>query len=153
MHKSLQENITRIKELLYTNNDNTLEEDIMSGLQGGYPDTDGATHYTFTSKGALGSEPELGDEGFTEPETNYSKDWKGYNFHSEGPEDSYEDPQEFLEQDSGTESGESSDAAGAGTASMGIWETGISRGIANQIINSKWTDSYQPSRGKANPVW
>ena len=34
-----------------------LEEDIMSGVQSGYPDTDGASSYTFKSKGALGSEP------------------------------------------------------------------------------------------------
>jgi hypothetical protein len=59
---------------------------------------------------------------------------------------------ELGEQDAGTESGESDDAAGAGTASMGIWDSGIARGIANQLGNTKWSDSYQPSRGKANPL-
>ena len=41
---------------------------------------------------------------------------------------------------------------GAGTAAMGVWDSGVARGIANQISNSKWSDSYQPSRGKANPL-
>ena len=59
---------------------------------------------------------------------------------------------ELDEQDEGTESGESDDAAGAGTASMGVWDSGVARGIANQISNSKWADSYQPARGKANPL-
>ena len=44
----------------------------MYGDQSGYPDDSSADNdYTFDSKGALGSEPELEDEGFTEPETNY----------------------------------------------------------------------------------
>ena len=59
---------------------------------------------------------------------------------------------ELGEQEEGTESGESDDAAGAGTASMGVWDSGVARGIANQIANSKWTDSYATTRGKANPL-
>ena len=140
-----------------------LGEEIMSGLQGGYADdSEGDNAYDFQSKGALGSQPELGDEGFTEPETNYSKIKKGYNFDSDGPEDSYmsgvEDSEilmnyELGEQEAGTESGESDDAAGAGTASMGVWDSGIARGVANQLGNTKWSDSYQPGRGKANPLY
>ena len=42
---------------------------------------------------------------------------------------------------------------GAGTASMGKWESGISRGLGNPVGVNKWADSYQPSRGKANPLW
>ena len=145
----LQENINRLKELMCVE---TLNEDIMSGMQGGYADTDGASHYSFVSKGALGSEPELEGEGFTEPQTNYSKEDSAYDFYSQGPQDSYA-PEEFMEQDDGTGTGESDDAAGAGTASMGVWESGITRGSANQVINSKWSDSYQPGRGKANPLW
>ena len=140
-----------------------LEEDTMSGMQGGYADTsDSEPGYDFESEGPLGSEPELGDEGFTEPETNYSKEQKGYTFDSDGPEDSYVDSSdeynmelgyELGEQEGSSESGESSDGAGAGTAAVGVWDSGIARGIANQVANSKWSDSYQPSRGKGNPVW
>ena len=150
MGNLLQENITRLKELIYDKK--VLNEDTMSGLQGGYADTDGANEYSFTSKGALGSEPELGEEGFTEPETNYSKEDQAYDFYSDGPQDSYA-PEEFMEQEDGTGTGESDDGAGAGTASLGPWESGITRGSANQIINSKWSDNYQPSRGKSNPLW
>ena len=60
---------------------------------------------------------------------------------------------ELGEQEGGTESGESDDGAGVGTASMGIWDSGIARGVANQLGNTKWSDSYQPSRGKSNPLW
>tara|TARA_Y100001937_G_scaffold126403_1_gene195601 strand:+ start:654 stop:1403 length:750 start_codon:yes stop_codon:yes gene_type:complete len=139
-----------------------IEEEIMSGIQSGYPDTDDTTTYSFQSKGALGSEKELGDEGFTEPKSNYTKLKKAYNFTSDGPQDSYMDPEEDYsmelsyelgEQDAGTESGESSDGGGAGTASMGVWDSGIARGVANQLGNTKWSDSYQPSRGKANPLY
>tara|TARA_R110000824_G_scaffold56590_2_gene154810 strand:- start:691 stop:1224 length:534 start_codon:yes stop_codon:yes gene_type:complete len=174
---TIQEEITRLKELMFGPTKETpvientkekysakeIEEDIMSGLQFGYPDTDSTTTpaYDFDSKGSLGSEPELEDEGFTEPTTNYSKIKKGYNFDSDGPEDSYISDTgesqalmnyELGEQDAGTESGESDDAAGAGTASMGVWDSGIARGIANQIATGKWADSYQPTRGKANPL-
>ena len=138
-----------------------IEEEIMSGIQSGYPDASDVDNYGFKSKGALGSEYELGDEGFEEAPTSYSKEQKAYNFDSDGPEDSYMDPSadynmelgyELGEQE-GTESGESDDGGGAGTASMGIWDSGIARGVANQISNSKWSDSYQPTRGKGNPLW
>ena len=58
-----------------------------------------------------------------------------------------------LGEQEGTESGESDDGGGAGTASMGVWDSGIARGVANQVSNSKWSDSYQPTRGKANPLY
>ena len=163
MHQNLKEEISRLQELMSIT-PQPIEEDIMSGTQSGYPDADWRTKpgYNFDSKGALGSEPELEDEGFTEPESNYSKVKKGYNFASDGPEDSYMDPSEDYgmelayelgEQDDGTGTGESSDAAGAGTASMGVWESGVARGIANQIANTKWGDAYQPTRGKSNTLW
>ena len=60
---------------------------------------------------------------------------------------------ELGEQDAGTESGESDDAAGAGTASMGVWDSGIARGVANQIATGKWSDTYQTERGKSNPLY
>lgn len=171
MSALIEEEILRLKELMKINllketkeKDVELEEDIMSGVQSGYPDASWETKpgYDFDSKGALGSEPELEDEGFTEPQSNYSKIRKGYDFDSDGPEDSYMDPSdsydmdlayELGEQDDGGGTGESDDAAGAGTASMGVWDSGIARGIANQIANSKWSDSYQPSRGKGNPLY
>ena len=164
MPNTIKEEIARLKELMYPKNqDYIIKEDIMYGDQSGYPDDSSTDNdYTFDSKGALGSEPELEDEGFTEPETNYSKEKQAYNFDSEGPTDSYEDPEEDFsnqlsyelgEQDDSSGTGESDDAAGAGTAAMGIWDSGVARGIANQIENSKWADSYQPTRGKANPVW
>jgi len=176
MLENINEEINRVRELmsLPTHKENViegkqqnipevdLEEEIMSGIQSGYADSDGAAEYDFHSKGALGHQPELEDEGFTEPESNYSKEQKAYDFVSGGPQDSYMDPEEDYgmqlsyelgEQDSGTESGASEDGGGAGTASMGIWDSGIARGIANQLANSKWGDSYQPTRGKANPLW
>lgn len=140
-----------------------LGEEIMSGLQGGYADdSEDDNSYNFQSKGALGSQPELDGEGFTDPESNYSKIKKGYNFDSDGPRDSYIDPSdeydtelgyELGEQEDGGGTGESDDGGGAGTASMGVWDSGITRGIANQVANSKWSDSYQPSRGKSNTLW
>ena len=32
------------------------------------------------------------------------------------------------------------------------WETGIKRGSANQVGNTKWKDSYPITRGKANTL-
>ena len=163
MPQTIKEEIARVKEIMFSNDPKMVKEDIMYGMQGGYADTsDTESGYDFVSKGPLGSEPELSDEGFEEAPTNYSKEKEGYDFTSDGPEDSYMDASdeynmelgyELGEQDEGTESGESSDAAGAGTASMGVWDSGVARGIANQLANTKWSDSYQPSRGKANPMW
>tara|TARA_R110000824_G_scaffold5142_1_gene23871 strand:+ start:812 stop:1342 length:531 start_codon:yes stop_codon:yes gene_type:complete len=176
MLENINEEINRVRELmsLPTQPEKVMEgkqenstevelgEEIMSGMQGGYPDADGAEEYSFQSKGALGHQPELEDEGFTEPESNYSKEQNAYDFTSDGPEDSYEDSEgdygmelsyELGEQEGGTESGESDDGGGAGTASMGIWDSGVARGIANQLANTKWGDSYQPTRGKSNPLW
>jgi hypothetical protein len=32
------------------------------------------------------------------------------------------------------------------------WETGVARGPANQIGNTKWSDIVKVNRGKANPI-
>jgi hypothetical protein len=32
------------------------------------------------------------------------------------------------------------------------WETGVARGPANQIGNTKWSDIVKINRGKANPI-
>jgi hypothetical protein len=60
---------------------------------------------------------------------------------------------ELGEQDDAAESGVSSAGVGAGTASMGKWESGLTRGPGNPLGVNKWEDTYQPSRGKANPLW
>jgi hypothetical protein len=60
---------------------------------------------------------------------------------------------ELDEQDDAAEAGTSSAGEGAGTASMGKWDSGMSRGVANPLGVNKWSDTYQPSRGKANPLW
>ena len=58
------------------------------------------------------------------------------------------------------EQGEGEGAPEAGTSSDGEkktgaskWESGVSRGPANQIGVTKWADSYKITRGKANPLW
>jgi len=163
MSKTINEEIARLRELMSSQDPRMVNEDTMYGMQGGDADiSDTESGYDFVSKGPLTSEPELSDEGFQEPTTNYSKEEDGYNFDSDGPEDSYMDASdeynmelsyELGEQDEGTSSGESDDGAGAGTSSMGVWDSGVARGIANQLANTKWADSYQPSRGKSNPMW
>jgi hypothetical protein len=49
--------------------------------------------------------------------------------------------------------------AGGGTTGGGSkyptvtkWETGVTRGPANQIGNTKWSDIVKINRGKANPI-
>jgi len=59
--------------------------------------------------------------------------------------------------------GESAPAAGGGGggASTGVgskyptvtkWDSGVARGPANQIGNTKWSDIVKLTRGKANPI-
>lgn len=43
-------------------------------------------------------------------------------------------------------------SGGGGYPEVGKWETGIERGVANQIGNTKWADGIEISRGKANPL-
>ena len=65
-----------------------ITESIMGGLQGGYADVeDGDTSgYTFQSKGPLGSQPELEDEGFDTFYGDSDSQWGSYDFDSDGPE-------------------------------------------------------------------
>ena len=60
-------------------------EDTMDGFQMGYPDADGGSTYNFKSKGPLGSEPELEDEGFETFYGDSDSQWKAYNFDGAGP--------------------------------------------------------------------
>jgi len=61
-----------------------------------------------------------------------------------------EDESELGEQEDGT----SGAGEGVGTAAMTKWETGIARGVANQIAVSIGMSGYAGlGRGKANPLW
>ena len=55
---------------------------------------------------------------------------------------------EFEEQ----ETGGSSSGPPPAYPTVTKWETGIKRGSANQIGNTKWKDSYTITRGKANTL-
>tara|TARA_R100001377_G_C3108116_1_gene81545 strand:+ start:235 stop:525 length:291 start_codon:yes stop_codon:yes gene_type:complete len=60
------------------------------------------------------------------------------------------DESELGEQESGT-----SDAGqGVGTSVMGTWDSGLARGVANQIGVSVGSSTEKSiTRGKANPLW
>lgn len=68
--------------------------------------------------------------------------------------------QEVSEQDSTTPSPEptagtsSTQSGGQGYPSVGKWESGVTRGPANQIGITKWADIVGANlkRGKANPL-
>jgi hypothetical protein len=58
-----------------------------------------------------------------------------------------------------SEEGEGEGAPESGTSSDGDvktgaskWESGVTRGPANQIGVTKWADSYKITRGRANPL-
>ena len=64
------------------------------------------------------------------------------------------DGSELDEQDDGGESGTSSAGEGTGTAAMMKWESGVARGVANQVGVTVDQSTYTAiGRGKANPVW
>ena len=48
----------------------------------------------------------------------------------------------------------SGDSGGGGTTYPTVtkWETGLTRGPANQIGNTKWSDIVKVNRGKANTL-
>jgi hypothetical protein len=59
-----------------------------------------------------------------------------------------------------SEEGEGEGAPESGTSSDGDvktgaskWESGVTRGLANQIGVTKWADSYKITRGRSNPLW
>lgn len=57
---------------------------------------------------------------------------------------------EFIEQEEG--GGGETSGGGAGYPSVTKWETGVTRGPANPIGNTKWRDGYKITRGKANTL-
>lgn len=63
------------------------------------------------------------------------------------------DESELGEQDA-AEAGTSSAGEGTGTAAMFKWESGVARGVANQIGVTADQSGYTAiGRGKANPLW
>tara|TARA_Y100000034_G_C6849919_1_gene385478 strand:+ start:429 stop:725 length:297 start_codon:yes stop_codon:yes gene_type:complete len=76
----------------------------------------------------------------------FESDGQNVNFHK------LDDESELDEQN--TESGTSSAGEGTGTAAMMKWESGVARGVANQIGVTVDQSGYTAiGRGKANPVW
>lgn len=62
---------------------------------------------------------------------------------------------EFKEQEGAPSAGTSStQGGGAGYPQVNKWESGVTRGPANQVGNTKWSDIVGNSlkRGKANPL-
>lgn len=57
---------------------------------------------------------------------------------------------EVNEEGEGTSTETETKSTGAGTAN--VWSSGVSRGPANQVANTKWSDTVgaQLKRGKAN---
>jgi hypothetical protein len=65
-----------------------------------------------------------------------------------------DEDEELEEQDDGGGAGTSSAGEGAGTAAMGIWQSGVARGVANQVGVTSQSSGYAGiGRGKANPLW
>lgn len=58
---------------------------------------------------------------------------------------------EFIEQDDAG-GGDTSGGGSAGYPSVTKWETGVTRGPANPVGNTKWRDGYKITRGKANTL-
>ena len=86
-------------KLARLNSAQQMAESIMSGLQGGYADVeDGdSSGYTFQSKGPLGSQPQLDDEGFDTFYGDSDSHWGSFDFDSDGPELG-EDPETLGEE-------------------------------------------------------
>lgn len=60
---------------------------------------------------------------------------------------------ELGEQDAAPSGGASSGGGGGkGYPTVTKWETGLTRGPANQIGNTKWKDIVKINRGKANTL-
>lgn len=53
---------------------------------------------------------------------------------------------------SGGETSPSSSGGGSKYPTVTKWDSGVARGPANQIGNTKWSDIVKLTRGKANPI-
>lgn len=59
---------------------------------------------------------------------------------------------EFSEEDTGGSTSTDASATKPDYPTVTKWESGVSRGAGNQIGNTKWSDSYKITRGKANTL-
>jgi hypothetical protein len=50
------------------------------------------------------------------------------------------------------EGGGGASGGGPGYPAVTKWNSGVTRGPANQVGNTKWKDSVSPARGKANTL-
>lgn len=63
-----------------------------------------------------------------------------------------DDKKEFGEQDAAAGGSGGGGGAAAGYPTVTKWETGLTRGPANQVALSKWRDIVKLNRGKANTL-
>jgi hypothetical protein len=64
-------------------------------------------------------------------------------------------PESISEQEgdaAATPAGGGATGGGSKYPTVTKWETGVARGPANQIGNTKWSDIVKVNRGKANPI-
>jgi len=64
-------------------------------------------------------------------------------------------PESISEQEgdaAATPAGGGATGGGSKYPTVTKWETGVTRGPANQIGNTKWSDIVKINRGKANPI-
>tara|TARA_R110000744_G_scaffold70464_3_gene142477 strand:+ start:1157 stop:1447 length:291 start_codon:yes stop_codon:yes gene_type:complete len=74
----------------------------------------------------------------------FESDGQEVNFYKLG------DESEIDEQESGT----SSAGEGTGTAAMTKWESGVARGVGNQVgVTTNMSGYMALGRGKGNPLW
>ena len=74
----------------------------------------------------------------------FESDGQSVNFYKLG------DESEIDEQESGT----SSAGEGTGTAAMTKWESGVARGVGNQVgVTTNMSGYMALGRGKGNPLW
>ena len=56
------------------------------------------------------------------------------------------------EESTDTTTDTSTDTSSDTGSSITPWESGVARGPANQVGNTKWSDIVKTTRGKANPI-
>ncbi len=74
------------------------------------------------------------------------------NFYNEMTNTSYDELTEQDAEGAATGGGDTGGGSTGGGKSPKKWETGIKRGVANQIGVTKWSDILSMNRGKANQI-